>query len=380
MNILFLATWYPNRYDEMDGLFVRKHAQAVARQEGNSVDVIYICCRDEVTHNELTEVTIDGVRELTLYHPPFNGAKEGFDAVRNIWHEWRKRHGMLPDVVHLNVISAKLGLIARYLKCRHHIPYVITEHWSGYLPENGNFKGCGQVLSARWLARGASAIMPVSDRLMSAMKGHKLKCRHWQVVNNVVDDFFYSAVEKEPHSHFRFLHVSCFDDKPKNVMGIVDAIAILASLRSDFELMMVGSGPDWQRCVDSATQKGLISSGIVTFVGLCTPQQVKEQMEAADCFLLFSNYENAPVVLSESLAVGLPIVSTPAGTAMEIVTERVGELVPFCDTQALAAAMSRMIDNHLQYSPDYIRSLSHSYSFDAVGRQYTDIYRKALGW
>lgn len=30
MKILFLAAWYPNRTDDMEGLFVRKHAQAAA--------------------------------------------------------------------------------------------------------------------------------------------------------------------------------------------------------------------------------------------------------------------------------------------------------------------------------------------------------------
>ncbi len=31
MTVLFFSQWYPNRYDAMPGLFVRKHAQAVAR-------------------------------------------------------------------------------------------------------------------------------------------------------------------------------------------------------------------------------------------------------------------------------------------------------------------------------------------------------------
>ena len=30
MHVLFLTPWYPNRSDAMDGIFVRKHAQAVA--------------------------------------------------------------------------------------------------------------------------------------------------------------------------------------------------------------------------------------------------------------------------------------------------------------------------------------------------------------
>jgi len=29
--VLFLSAWYPNRYDAMAGLFVRKHAEAVSQ-------------------------------------------------------------------------------------------------------------------------------------------------------------------------------------------------------------------------------------------------------------------------------------------------------------------------------------------------------------
>ncbi|MEE1089862.1 MAG: hypothetical protein UH103_00395, partial [Paludibacteraceae bacterium] len=39
--VLFLTPWYPHRYDAMSGLFVRKHAQAVARQ-GVEVGVLSI--------------------------------------------------------------------------------------------------------------------------------------------------------------------------------------------------------------------------------------------------------------------------------------------------------------------------------------------------
>ena len=40
----------------------------------------------------------------------------------------------LPDLVHVQV-ALKAGLIALYLKWKYRIPYVLTEHWSGYYPE-----------------------------------------------------------------------------------------------------------------------------------------------------------------------------------------------------------------------------------------------------
>jgi hypothetical protein len=51
MKVLFLTPWYPHRYDAMSGLFVRKHAQAVARQ-GVEVTVLSQCLVDEPLLNE----------------------------------------------------------------------------------------------------------------------------------------------------------------------------------------------------------------------------------------------------------------------------------------------------------------------------------------
>ena len=100
MNVLFLTPWYPSEKDAMAGLFVQKHVEAV-RALGVDVRVI-----DATTWS-------------------------------GIWRAWRalQREGWMPDVVQLNVIQ-KQGLLALYLKRRYQIPYVIIEHWTGYLPEN----------------------------------------------------------------------------------------------------------------------------------------------------------------------------------------------------------------------------------------------------
>ena len=40
MKVLFLSAWYPTPQDMMAGLFVQKHAEAVA-QQGHDVRVLY---------------------------------------------------------------------------------------------------------------------------------------------------------------------------------------------------------------------------------------------------------------------------------------------------------------------------------------------------
>ncbi|MCB4234228.1 glycosyltransferase family 4 protein [Kaistella anthropi] len=56
-------------------------------------------------------------------------------------------------------------------------------------------------------------------------------------------------------------------------------------------------------------------------------QEVSEKMRASDCFVLFSDYENFPCVLLESLSTGTPVIATKVGGIPEVVNEKNGILI-----------------------------------------------------
>ena len=375
MKVLFLTPWYPHRYDAMSGLFVRKHAQAVVRQ-GVEVGVISMYHEPSITHNEIVDEMVDGVREVILYTKK-SGIIGELEGLRRLWQYWHKRYGV-PNVVHLNVLT-KQGLFARWLQVNYNIPFVVMEHWSGYLPENGDYRGFMRKMLSQMILSHTKAVMPVSVKLMNAMKQCGLEHDNWQIVPNVVDDFFYEDTRCETRdTRFRFLHVSCFDNRAKNTLAIVEAVELLSKQRNDFELVMVGTGQDifFTRCL--ADNYNLVGRGFVQFVGEQTPQQVKEWMDASDCFVLFSNYETAAVVLEEAAACGLPIISTPVGIAEELIDDTTGAIVPVKDIKSLVEAMSAMIDNVGKYDSKKIREKAEKYSFDRVGRQLVEIYKKVI--
>jgi len=71
-----------------------------------------------------------------------------------------------------------------------------------------------------------------------------------------------------------------------------------------------------------------------------------EFMPAFDLFCLSSRYEGMPYVYLESLAAGLPIVSTRVGGVSMCVEEgRNGLIVAPDDPQALATALKSVVDN-----------------------------------
>ena len=351
MKVLYLSAWYPTERDAMAGLFVQKHAEAVAEQ-GCDVRVLY-------------------------------SEKIGLGWLWDIYKGWQKlrKEWGVPDVVQMNVLD-KNGLLALWLKWRYHIPYILVEHWSGYLPINFSFRGGWHGWIMRKIAERASCILPVSQMLEEAMKQCGIKNENWMRIHNVVDDFFYhpiSPITITPKgSKFRFLHVSCFDEKAKNVQGMLRAIRRLADKRQDFECIIVGTGVDHAQAM-AYTRELMFPHGMLTFTGEQTPHEVAQWMQQSDCFVLFSNYENAPVVLSECLATGLPVISSRAGGIPEMITQQDGILVNTQNERQLTNAMLWMMDYISNYPPQQIRERGCKYSHAVVGKQLVDLYQKVMG-
>lgn len=372
MRVLYLTQWYPHRYDAMAGLFVRKHAEAVARQ-GVDVCVLYLHPDESVDGMDVVEQTTFGVREIYVYH-----SVSFLKALTCGW-QFVRRHWGIPDVCQVNVLT-KTALLPYYLKCRYGIPYVVVEHWSGYLPENFSLTKSA-IRLRRWLGHSASCIMPVSARLETAMKSVGIGNAHWCRVHNVVDDFFYSATSVQTameNKKWQLLHVSCFDEKAKNTQGILRVMSRLKDIRADWHLAMVGTGQDIEAAKALAEKLGLTTDW-VSFVGEQTPKQVAQWMRESDLFVLFSRYENAPVVLSECMAVGLPVLTTNAGGIPEMmVVPELGEMVAVEDEEALLSTLCNMLEHYEQYPSETIREHGACYREDEVARSLIDCYQQAI--
>ena len=340
MKVLYLTPWYPSEQDQMSGLFVQKHVEAV-RAQGVDIRVIH---------------------------------SQGWN---DLWLQWKelKRTWGLPDLVQLNVIQ-KQGFLALWLKMRHNIPYIIVEHWSGYLPKNGQFmqQSAAKRRLAYSIAKHASCLLTVSQTLENAMKQCGIQASQWGRVNNIVDEFFYQGIRNKKSGVRTLLHVSCFDERAKNTTALLRGFAALCSQRTDICLVMVGTGVDWQAAQRIANDLHIPSERIV-WTGEQTPQQVCEWMYHSDAFVLTSRYETAGVVLSEAVATGLPILSTPVGIAPQLITPQTGILVSqdeANDSYALAQHLARIVEM------DTYPSAAEEYHFSTIGKQLKDTYDSCL--
>jgi len=328
----------------MSGLFVQKHAQAV-RSQGCDVRVI----------SSLTWT--------------------------DTWRQWRafRREGWMPDVVQLNVIQ-KQGLLALRLKRRFHIPYIIVEHWSGYLPENGQFMRMPALKRKLYcrIAEEAERVLPISQRLAQVMRDCGINAREWGTIDNVVDDFFYQS----PGASFRhqspiktLLHVSCFDERAKNVEGLLRAAKMLSEKRQDWRLVLVGTGVDYAE-VRAYADTLQIPEGLLEWTGELTPREVAEWMHKADALVMSSRFETYGVVLAEAVAAGLPVLSTPVGIADETADLVVPQEIAQHKPGRFAEFMESILWNpSLTCHPS---SVTSRFTADAIGRKLVSIYDSCL--
>lgn len=377
IKVLFLTPWYPNRTDAMFGLFVRKHAEAASRFV--QVQVAYIHADPLASSFDYVKNTESELTEHILYYPGRTKLQRSAYFLRAWFYLLLKvRHsGFRPDIVHAHIFT-RTAVVARILQFCWCTPYVVTEHWSRYLPGQKPFRTPFHAFITRWVARKAKALFPVSGTLMRAMQLRGIVHSRYQIVPNVVDPAFYEDKQKVKHDKFRFLHVSCFDEKAKNIKGILDAAKALSEERSDFELLVIGTGVDYLTVHNYYKQLGFPEQQ-VQFTGELSPDDVSRNYATSDCFVLFSNYETAGIVLAESLVSGIPVISTPVGIAPDIITKENGILVDCADVQGLTEAMRQMIDQRGRYSAKAIQATARPiYSFDAVGRQLHDLYSELI--
>ena len=279
----------------------------------------------------------------------------------------------------MNILT-RAGLFALFLKIFQGIPYIITEHWSRYLSLTNNYKGLLRKFITLIVVKQASAVTTVTANLKEAMLKHDLKNNNYYVIPNAIDIKLFNLnpnLKSNPNL-FKIIHISCFEDKSKNISGILRVIKKLSLIRQDFRLELVGDGIDRLQLENMAMELEL-KDKYVFFEGLLTGQDLVRIFQQADFMLMFSNYENMPVVINESLACGVPIISSNVGGIKEVVNEHFGLLVKAGDEEALLNSIIKMIENINRYNKTELHDFAQSnFRNEVIGKQFMKIYTKGI--
>ncbi|MFN4073655.1 MAG: glycosyltransferase [Thermus sp.] len=370
LHVLFLPSWYSSKEQPSSGIFFKRQALALSRA-GVRVGLIYpelvfssgtdrrssflidvSAQEDEIVEMRLTARVSRPLRPFARYW-----------AARKLLAEYQRRFGA-PHLVHAHG-ALWAGVIASFLP----VPYVLTEHWSGY---GERIVKPWQVPLIRRAFGRARASMAVSSALANDLRFY-IGNVNIEVVPNVVDTNFFRPPSRPPaYPPLRLLSVALLN-RPKRLDLAIRALAHLVRWGMDVELDLGGDGPQRGELERLAHQLGV--EGRVRFLGHLSPEGVRRAMHNAHIFVLPSEYETFGVVYAEALACGLPVIATDRGGPKDFVIPEVGRLVPPGDEVALANAIAEMWKNHEQYDPNRLHDYAERrFSESAVAIRLIAIY------
>ncbi|GAB3586743.1 glycosyltransferase family protein [Hymenobacter daeguensis] len=394
--VLHLPKWYPHRYDDQDGDFVARHVAAIAAHSGAAGAVLFATvARGPLPALIEAEEDFGGPVPTLRYY--YRAAPTGLalldKPLKLLLYFWcllrgyrrLRRHwgGERPALVHVHVLL-RTGLFAWALKTVRGIPFIVTEHWTLYLPERaGGISGLRRVLT-RAVVRRAAALHTVSDGLRRAMAALGFVNPRSVVIANVVDTELFHPIHPSTHSPIQpltLLHVSAFHDDVKNISGVLRVVARLRATWPGLRLRIAGYGPDEQQLRAYAAGLGLLADGTVTFLGKLPHAAVAAEMARATALVSFSRAETFGCVLLEARACGCPVVATRTGGVPElfIPENTFGLLVNPDDETGLQEALAAVLAGAAAFSPASLAANARERCAPAaVGEAFGQLYRKVL--
>lgn len=375
IRVLFLSSWYPSQEHSTLGNFVQRHAQAVAKL--HDVSVIYATPfkKRGLPSDEIKE--IKGVKEYIGYFPPgLNTIHKRKNTFLRLFNEYMKVNGAPPDIVQLNVLYPA-GNQARWLKKQFKIPFIVTEHWTGYHPEHKTKLRWDQRRSMLKSGKEAAFIAPVSEQLKASMEKWGIE-GNYAIVPNVVDTTLFTPI-KQPEETVKqknILHVSSLVDDHKNISGMMRAVKPILEENPKYHLRIIGDGNI--KPYEALAKQLNINEAQFSIQGEQALSNIAKAMQEAQLFLMFSRYENLPCVILEAFACGVPVVSTDVGGIKEHLNEDRGILIASEDEKGLTMAVRSALERSWNHEAISAYANSH-FSELAIAQNFTSLYLKALG-
>ncbi len=222
--------------------------------------------------------------------------------------------------------------------------------------------------------RSAYKVVCPSDFTMETMK---VFCqREYSVIPNSIQIKNYKFIYRKPKQMgLRLLWVRSFHSMYNPLL----AIQVLHELRSKgFQVSLTMVGPDkdgsLELCLESARQRNI--SDFVNFTGLMRPCDWHELATEQTFFINTTHIDNTPVSLIESMALGLPIISTNVGGIPYLIEDGVsGILVQPDNSTQFADAIESLFENEELYMQiaKNARQKAELFDWEIVKKQWIDI-------
>ncbi len=246
-----------------------------------------------------------------------------------------------PDVVHFQNDT--------FLAANCQYPHVLTIH--GIVERDAMWDSRWGVL--RWLKwlllkltedygrLRAPYVILISDYVRKFLPVNHIR-KTWLIDNPIADSYFGADWQFEPGRIF-----CCGRIRPlKNIAGMIKAFAIIEKRFANAQLRIAGSTePAYLRgCQQEVKADNL--GDCVHFLGNLSIKEIQFELSKANCLVIPSFQENAPLSVAEAMAAGVPVVGSRVGGIPEMIEEgKTGLLVDPYDINDIAEAILKILSD-----------------------------------
>lgn len=388
MNIVIIPAFFQTKSRKTLGSFFLEQARAL-QQKGHKVTILYCdtysikCVKDWFAYNEEKSEIIEGIQIYRnrcfcpLKHG-IEGHREAFaQGIQKLYDQYMK--GNKPDIIHAHC-CVWAGYAAMKLSEQIGVPYVVTEHATLFQLHRDEISA-GNNAIIQQVYQKAARVICVSRAFARLIESYRTDI---DVVGNVVNcDIFTPPKVSKNHNEIRFLTVCYMEEEAqlykKGMDILIQSWTEIVKENTNVKLVIGGGGKVVQKVVDWTKEYHVTDS--VEFLGTLNREQVVEQMQMCDCFVLPSRYETFGVVYIEAMACGKPVIAVANGGPDDFVKDFNGMLIK-PDVEELTGTINKMIKRlkiydyyHEEEISGYIKNL---FSYDSIAGKLLEVYKSIL--
>jgi glycosyltransferase involved in cell wall biosynthesis len=366
MKILILPSWYYNNSNINNGVFFKEQALALKKKD-NDVSLVFFDCRS-LKH------FLGDLRSLFFYNSScyedelFTFRKNGLNLFnyrsnlgKKIWikfyfntvSKYIKLYGK-PDIIYCH--SYMSGYVAMKIKQKYSINYIIAEHSSEILKCKLN-KNIIKLIDKSY--QNSSCLISVSFNLSKEIYT-KFKFNSLVIPNSInFNNFFPKSIKKDKI----LICISSFIPR-KNLSLLIDSFFLSKVYESGWVLNIIGEGCERELIQNKINFYKLNNK--IFLLGTLNREQIIKELNLASIFCFTSFFETFGVVFIEAMAMGLPILTTPCGSANELIDYNNGIINEDFDKITFSKKIIYMTENFKNYNSLKIRELARNIYDDEV--------------
>jgi len=252
-----------------------------------------------------------------------------------------------PHLIHAHTYLG--GAVALSLHKKLRIPYLITEHYTGWL--DGSIKGFHKNVGTQAFDHAAS-ILAVSPSLNDGLQ--KVTSSQVHTFPNFIDTSFFRPSSSSKSKEFHYVGIGDLISR-KNWKELILAFTEVTKSHPSSKLTIAGDG-DLKNSLTQLIESLQLASKI-SLVGHLGKKELLQLNQSAHVLVHTSKTETFGLSMIEAMSCGIPVISYPHQTSSFIINQKyLGIVTSEYNTSALSNTMRVAQDNYSNYNFNVIRN------------------------